>query len=69
MAGCAEVVGELSGSDAGLGFLVNTARAQFDTALVFSAIILLMAIALILYSAVLLLEKRFLKWNQNKKQF
>lgn len=63
------VVGELSGSDAGLGFLVNVARGQFDTALVFSAIILLMAIALLLYSAVLLLEKKFLKWNMNKKEF
>ena len=63
------VCGELAGADAGLGYLVSLGRGQFDTALVFSAVILLMLIALILYLTVLCLEKRFLKWNHPKRSF
>ncbi len=58
------VVGELSGADAGLGYLINIARGQYDTALVFVAVIMLMVIALVLYGGVLLLEKRLLVWNR-----
>lgn len=57
------VVGELSGADAGLGYLINVARGQFDTAMVFVAVIMLMLIALLLYGLVILLEKHFLRWN------
>lgn len=57
------VVGELSGADAGLGYLINIARGQYDTALVFVAVIMLMIIALILYGSVILLEKKVLVWN------
>ena len=58
------VVGEFVGSDRGLGFLINIGRGQYDTALVFAAIFTLIALALALYYAVVLFEKRFLKWNQ-----
>lgn len=57
------VVGEFVGADQGLGFLINQARGLFNTPLVFVAILSLVAIALILYSAVLLLEKRLLRWQ------
>ena len=60
------VVGELSGADAGLGYLINIGRGQYDTALVFVALIMLMVIALGLYGAVLLLEKRLLRWNETE---
>ena len=59
------VVGELSGADAGLGYLINIARGQYDTALVFVAVFMLMVIALVLYGAVLFLEKKLLIWNEN----
>ena len=59
------VVGELSGADAGLGYLINIGRGQYDTALVFVAVIMLMIIALILYGGVLLLEKRIIVWNRD----
>ena len=59
------VVGELSGADAGLGYLINIGRGQYDTALVFVALFMLMIIALALYGSVLLLEKRLLKWSVN----
>ncbi|HEX9018169.1 MAG TPA: ABC transporter permease [Anaerolineaceae bacterium] len=57
------VVGEFVGADRGLGFLVNVGHGQYDTALVFVAIITLIVLALGLYGAVLLVEKRMLRWQ------
>jgi NitT/TauT family transport system permease protein len=57
------VVGELVGSDAGLGFLVNVGRGQYDTALVFVAVFALIALALMLYGLVALAEKKLLVWQ------
>jgi NitT/TauT family transport system permease protein len=59
------VVGEFVGSAHGLGFLVNVARGQYDTAMVFVAVITLVAMALALYGAVVLVEKKLLQWNTN----
>ena len=58
------VVGELVGADQGLGFLVNVARGQYDTALVFVAVFTLIVLALALYGAVTLLEINFLSWQE-----
>jgi len=57
------VVGEFVGADRGLGFLLNVARGQFDTALVFAAVFTLIGMALGLYGLVLLAERQFLKWQ------
>jgi NitT/TauT family transport system permease protein len=57
------VVGEFVGSDRGLGFLINLARGQYDTALVFVAVLVLIGLALALYGAVIFLEKRLSAWN------
>lgn len=59
------VVGELVGADRGLGFLINVGRGQYDTALVFVAVFALVAMALILYGMVVLLESRLLWWQKN----
>jgi len=59
------VVGELIGANSGLGFLINVARGQYDTALVFVAVLTLIALALSLYGIVILVEKRFLVWQKN----
>ncbi len=59
------VVGEFVGADRGLGFLINRARGQFDTALVFVAVLTLVVMALALYGAVVLIESRLLSWNQS----
>ncbi len=59
------VVGEFVGSDRGLGFLVNVGRGQYDTALVFVAVFTLIALALMLYGLVSLLEKKLLIWQKN----
>jgi NitT/TauT family transport system permease protein len=58
------VVGELVGSDKGLGFLINVGRGQYDTALVFVAIGALITMAISLYGSVILLEKYFLRWQR-----
>ena len=50
------VVGEFVGADRGLGFLINVARGQYDTALVFVAIFTLVAMALACTALVVLLE-------------
>jgi NitT/TauT family transport system permease protein len=58
------VVGEFVGSDRGLGFMVNLARGQYDTALVFVAVISLVVMALMLYGLVHLVEARLLSWRE-----
>lgn len=58
------VVGELVGSDQGLGFLINIGRGQYDTALVFVAIFVLIALALVLYGSVAWVEGRVLSWQE-----
>ncbi len=57
------VVGEFVGADTGLGFLINVGRGVYDTALVFVAVFTLIALALVLYGMVILLERKFLKWQ------
>ena len=58
------VVGELVGSDRGLGFLVNVGRGQYDTALVFVAVFTLIALALALYGLVSFMERKLLVWRE-----
>jgi len=58
------VVGEFVGADNGLGFVINRARGQYDTALVFVAVLSLIIMAISLYGIVVLLEVRFLSWRE-----
>ena len=58
------VVGELVGSDSGLGYLINVGRGQYDTPLVFVAVFTLIFLALVLYGLVALLEKKLLIWQE-----
>ncbi len=60
------IVGELVGSNEGLGFLINVARGQYDTALVFVAVIMLIVLALVLYGLVALAEKKLLVWQERR---
>lgn len=57
------IVGEMVGSDQGLGFLVNVGRGQYDTALVFVAVITMMLLSITLYSIILLIERQLLRWQ------
>jgi NitT/TauT family transport system permease protein len=58
------IVGELVAADEGLGFLLQLGDFQYDTPMVFVAVFMLIALALMLYGIVVLLEKRYLKWQQ-----
>jgi NitT/TauT family transport system permease protein len=58
------VVGEFVGSDRGLGYLINVARGQYDTSLVFVGIFMLVAMALLLYGSVAWAEHRWLRWRE-----
>jgi len=59
------IVGELVSAQEGLGFLLQLGDFQYDTPMVFVAVFTLVALALMLYGIVSLLEKRFLKWQEN----
>ncbi|MBN2499730.1 MAG: ABC transporter permease [Anaerolineales bacterium] len=62
------VVGEFVGADRGLGFLINVGRGQYDTALVFVAVFMLIGMALTLYGVIVLLETRLLSWQQRLEE-
>jgi NitT/TauT family transport system permease protein len=66
------VIGTLVGEfvqprNAGLGFLLVTARYQFKTAQVFVVLITLATITLTLYALVTLLERHLLRWQQQAR--
>lgn len=58
------VVGEFVNASEGLGYLVNLARSQYQTPLVFVAVLTMTALALTLYGIVSLLEWRLLAWQR-----
>ena len=57
------VFAEWAGSDAGLGHALLTANGQLETARAFAATALLFALAVVLYGAVALLERRVVTWT------
>jgi NitT/TauT family transport system permease protein len=57
------VVGEFITAESGLGYLLNLGRGQFDTALVFVALLTLAFIAILAYALVTLFEKILLSWQ------
>jgi NitT/TauT family transport system permease protein len=59
------IVGELVSAEQGLGFLLQLGDFQYDTPMVFVAVFTLVALALMLYGIVRLLEIRFLRWQEN----
>jgi putative hydroxymethylpyrimidine transport system permease protein len=56
------VFGEWSGSNQGLGYVMLAATPNLLTARIFAAIVLLTAIALVLFGVVSLLERIFVPW-------
>lgn len=57
------VIGELVASNRGLGYLINDAAAQFNTAGVFAAVVVLTVLAMILNAFVALLASRTNRWK------
>ena len=58
------VFGEWAGSQSGLGHLILVAQGQLQTARVFAAVVVLSALALILFGALALLERRLAWWGR-----
>ena len=58
------IVGEFVNSDKGLGFLIKQGNGEYNTARTFVALIALAIMALLMYGAVALLERRWLAWRK-----
>ena len=56
------VFAEFSGSDAGLGKTLRTATSQLETPRAFAAVVLLFALAIALYGAFALAERKLVAW-------
>ncbi|MFD3686327.1 ABC transporter permease [Nocardiopsis sp. NPDC058631] len=57
------VIGELVASNRGLGYLINDSAAQFNTAGVFAAVVVLTALAMVLNTLVGVLASRANRWK------
>jgi NitT/TauT family transport system permease protein len=60
------VVGEFISANAGLGYLINIGRSQYDTPLVIVAVLTLTGIARLLYGMVSILEGKVLAWQHRE---
>lgn len=58
------VFGEYVGANAGLGYLMNTSSSRLRTERVFAAIVILAVMAIVLFAAVAVLERRVLRWRR-----
>lgn len=63
LAGMGAVVGEFVASTEGLGYLVKQGQNLYDMPMMFVAILTLMALALTIYGALTLAERRLIRWN------
>jgi ABC-type nitrate/sulfonate/bicarbonate transport system permease component len=61
------VFGEWSGANSGLGHLILVAQGQVQTARVFAAVVVLSAIAISLFAALTLLERRVGWWQPRRR--
>lgn len=59
------IVGEFIASQHGIGYLINTATQNFDSATVFAGIIVLMLMITLGMTLVALLERRVLRWQRD----
>lgn len=60
------IVGEFVGGAEGLGYLIVRANHDLNTALMFAALVVLAAFALVLFMILELLERRLLPWHQSQ---
>jgi NitT/TauT family transport system permease protein len=56
------IVGEFAGANAGLGYVIQFASTQLDTALVFAALVVVSVLGLAFYYAVEFLERAIVPW-------
>jgi len=58
------IVGEFVASDAGLGYLMNLGRSDYDSAMVLAAALTIVGVALLGYLVVGLLEYVLISWDR-----
>jgi len=56
------IVGEFAGASAGLGYLIQFASTQLDTAMVFAALVIVSVVGVIFYYLIELLERVLIPW-------
>jgi NitT/TauT family transport system permease protein len=56
------IVGEFAGASAGLGYLIQFASTQMETALVFAALVEVSILGVVFFYAVEALERRYVSW-------
>lgn len=61
------IVGEFAGASAGLGYMIQFASTQMETALVFAALFEISVLGVLFYYAVELLERRYITWTPNTR--
>ncbi len=59
----AVVVGEFIASDVGLGYVINYANITLETKTMFAGLLLLSAVGILLFLAIVLLERYCLSWQ------
>ena len=62
------IVGEFVASSSGLGYVIITSQANFDTTRMFAAILLLAVIGTILFYVVELAERAFIPWHVSRRR-
>ncbi|MXW90368.1 MAG: ABC transporter permease [Rhodospirillaceae bacterium] len=62
------IVGEFVASQAGLGFVIDSAQPTFDTTRIFAAILLLAVVGTILFYTVELAERAFVPWHVSRRR-
>ena len=62
------VIGEWVGSSEGLGYLMIRSKPQFQTELVFAAIVILSVMGILLFSLIGVLEKLVIPWSSKERE-
>jgi NitT/TauT family transport system permease protein len=63
------IVGEITASNRGIGFLIQYSAGQFDTAGVFAALVILMVIANLLNGIIKFFENKFMRWKDTNQSW
>lgn len=62
------IMGEMLASNRGLGYVLSSATAQFDTAGAFAGLVAIIAMAVVLNAAVRLAERLAMPWKESESQ-
>ena len=61
------LVGEFIQADRGLGYVMLLANGNFDTSLAFATFVLLSALGVVMFMAVVVIERMLLPWHASQR--